>query len=58
MIRVAVGAPLDPPQNGRVREATVVVRAESYGVRDQVLHAETVVQRWYKDEHDWYVEWP
>ena len=58
VIRVAVGAPLDPPQNGRVREATVVVRAESYGVRDQVLHSETVVQRWYKDEHDWYVEWP
>ena len=49
---------MSPPTTISVREATVVVRAESYGVRDQVLHSETVVQRWYKDEHDWYVEWP
>lgn len=58
VVRVVVGEALDPPQNGRVREATVYVKTESYGARDQVLHAEGVTQRWYKDEHDWYVEWP
>lgn len=58
ILRISVGEALDPPQNGRTREATVTVRTEGYRNRDQVLRSETVVQRWYKDEHDWYVEWP
>lgn len=58
LLRVQLGKKMEPPQSGRVREAVVTLKTEGYSTTDQVLRAETITQRWYRDEHGWYVEWP
>ena len=58
LLDVTVGTKMEPPRSGRVREAVVTLRTEGYHADDQVLRTETITQRWYRDEHDWYVEWP
>jgi hypothetical protein len=42
----------------RVREGTVTIRTEGYAIADNVVHEETVEQRWYRTESGWYVVWP
>ncbi len=58
LLDIRVGKEMVPPQSGRVREATVILKTEGYLTADQVLRTETITQRWYRDEHGWYVEWP
>ena len=58
LIEVRLGTKMEPPRSGRLREATVTIQTEGYHTADQVLRTETITQRWYRDEHAWYVEWP
>lgn len=58
LLGLELGTWMEPPLSGRVREATITLKTERVRMADQVVRAETITQRWYRDEHDWYVEWP
>jgi hypothetical protein len=58
VLNVLLDPPADKPVDHRLREGTVTIRTEGYAVTDNVVHEETVDQRWYRTESGWYVVWP
>lgn len=57
LVDLQLGPVLEDPPEGRVREASVLVRTEGYTMPAQVVRRETVTQAWYRSEDGWFLDW-
>lgn len=57
VLQVVMSPEIEHPPDGRRRVGTVWVRTEGYTMPEQILKNDRVVQRWYRTEAGWFVEW-
>ncbi len=57
VIQVQMGPKLDPPVDGKRREATVWARTSGYALPEQILETDRIRQGWYRTDQGWFVAW-
>ena len=57
IMQIEMGPEIDPPREGREREATVHLRIEGYELPAQIVDKRQEEQLWYRTQTGWYAEW-
>ncbi len=56
VLTVKVGEPLAATEMPRLRQASVTVRMEGYGITENTLQVSLVEQAWYRTAESWYLD--
>lgn len=57
IMQIELGPEIDPPSEGREKEATVHLRIEGYELPAQIVDKRQEEQTWYRTQTGWYAEW-